>query len=222
MDTKGIAKPTTFNSDRNAFRDWSWKFANFVAEKFIDGELALDWARLQDSAVDVSDLQLNVPSCDNAENVSRRIYGSLGGLCTGEALDIVRNTEQRNGFEAWRKLYARHEPQTAGVRLDLVRDLQNSPKQTLATLQQAIERWEKNHYDFVASGGRALGEIFRTEAPRNMCPADLHEHLSLNHDALGNDYAQTRLRIVAYLATKQGKLDQGPKVMGLAALNGKS
>ena len=54
MDTKGIAKPTTFNSDRTAFRDWSWKFANFVADKFDNGELALDWARLRQSPVDVA------------------------------------------------------------------------------------------------------------------------------------------------------------------------
>ena len=48
MDTKGIAKPTTFDGrDRRQFPDWSWKFANFVADKFLHGELALDWAKDQ-------------------------------------------------------------------------------------------------------------------------------------------------------------------------------
>ena len=48
IDTKGISKPSVFTSDDpRKFPDWSFKFSNFVADRFEAREVALEWAKAQ-------------------------------------------------------------------------------------------------------------------------------------------------------------------------------
>ena len=108
VDTKGIGKPATFNGDNKNFGQWSFKLGNFLEGVVSGMKDALEWAQDQDEAIqDLTELEAQLPADTDAKDVGRQLYAVLAQLCEGEALDLAQNTQDSNGWEAWRVISKR-------------------------------------------------------------------------------------------------------------------
>ena len=76
-----------------------------------------------------------LPEAAKAE--ARQLYYILALQCNGSALQVVKGVEKNNGFEAWRRMFQRHEPAAGG------RHLSNMSKIMEPIFPSTIEGWEE-------------------------------------------------------------------------------
>ena len=123
IDTRGISRPSSFNSDRKLWPVWSFRLANFLEGALTGSTKALDWSADEADGIDDSrdsdDLDrlravMEGMSNDELSKFSKQIYSALAQLTEGESNDIVRNVSTANGLEAWRVLSKEYDPAGSG------------------------------------------------------------------------------------------------------------
>ncbi len=60
------------------------------------------------------------PLPEAAKAGARQLYYILALQCNGSALQVVKGVEKNNGFEAWRRMFQRHEPAAGGRHLSMM------------------------------------------------------------------------------------------------------
>ena len=75
--------------------------------------------------------------------IDPQVNVAFAELLEGEALDIVQNTARGAGFEAWRKLVRRFDPQTVGRKRTLLSRIINPGTVKVHELSRAIDQWEE-------------------------------------------------------------------------------
>ena len=116
---------------------------------------------------------------DEAHAFSRQLHFAFTLLCRGEALSIVRNSGQGEGFQAWQKLTSRCE-QTSRTRLGALKGLMNISY--TGDIQTKLELFERSIHQWEQKASETLSSKY---PHRN--PPDLHggrfiskEHLVMN------------------------------------------
>ena len=113
IDVKYVERPTVFNGEAEMWRDWKFKFVNWVG--VVDYRLPslLRWAEMASS----------VP-CQTGDILHQQVllYTILASHLVERTteLRILQAVADSNGFEAWRMCVAEHEPKVAVRRLALL------------------------------------------------------------------------------------------------------
>ena len=91
----------------------------------------------------------------------------------------MKNTPDKNVYEAWRRLHFEFDPQTAGVETSAMGRIPN-PKQTtnLAKLSGKIQRWEERIRTYIEmTGDVPINDRTRKDLLIQNCPDKLQEHI---------------------------------------------
>ena len=222
VDTRGIGKPSVFDSDMKKWKTWSFKYTNFATAVYAKIGVLLDWAIEQQDPIDdlmLADLPGGI-TADMAVDLSQQIYTSVAQLVDGEALAIVQNVIKGRGLEAWRRLSRRFDPQTAGRRRNIMGQILYPGQQKLHELSAAIERWEELIRTYEGRSQTKVPDEILGGILVEMCPEALRNHLYLNANKL-NGYDEVKEEIVAFLETRHGVATgagQGPTPMDIGAM----
>ena len=216
VDVKGIGKPVSFQSDVKAWPNWSFKLGNFL-EGIVSGiKSALEI--VQDHDDPLTDEQLEgVQGCfeqdSDLKDISRQLYAVLAQLCEGEALDLVQSTSNNDGFEAWRVISRRFDPQGAGRRRNVMAGLIQPGSFDTGQLHSAIAKWEERVRVYERRAGHSLQDDVKASVLVEMTKGALKDHLLLNAKSL-KTYIQVREEIQCYLESKFNSepvpMDVGP------------
>lgn len=222
VDTRGIGKPSVFDSDMKKWKTWSFKYTNFATAVYAKIGVLLDWAIEQQDPIDdllLADLPGGI-TADMAVDLSQQIYTSVAQLVDGEALAIVQNVIKGRGLEAWRRLSRRFDPQTAGRRRNIMGQILYPGQQKLHELSAAIERWEELIRTYEGRSQTKVPDEILGGILVEMCPEALRNHLYLNANKL-KGYDEVKEEIVAFLETRHGNATgagQGPTPMDIGAM----
>ena len=138
IESRAFSKLATIDSKAASWKDWAFKFENMAAAVVPSSRDALDWAAQQDTPIlNVDDVEAGPDSVE----INPQVFVALAELLEGEALDIVQNTTQGAGLEAWRKL-VRFDPQTVGRKRTLLSRIVNPGTVKVHELSRAIEQWK--------------------------------------------------------------------------------
>ena len=124
VDTRLLGRPSTFGGAEAEWPDWAFSTRAYGAA--IDAVFpgAMEVASRATAPVLVT--TLGGPE----QNVARQLFFNLAMMTKGPALAIVRQAEIRgggpNGFEAWRLLVRRYEPEAATRTLGLLQQILNA------------------------------------------------------------------------------------------------
>ena len=108
--------PETFNGNPADWEEWSWKFKTFKTYTYISmfetGAVTLmDRAELRADEFPDEHLQVTLDTGVDAEQTANRVLSSrklhylISQLVKDSAKLVVRQNEDSNGFETWRRLY---------------------------------------------------------------------------------------------------------------------
>jgi hypothetical protein len=191
VDTKGIGKPAMFSSEPRQFPTRSFKLGNFlkgISKGMKDG---LQWAADQDSLiVDVKPLESILEQGTDVKHAGRQTYAVLAQLCDGEALDLIQNVLGSDGWEAYRFLSWRFDPEGAGRRRNIMSQLLQPGSFDPMDLNSAIARWEEKVRIYERRSGAKLPDDIRSSILTETTKGPLKEHLIVNaaklksHDAV--------------------------------------
>jgi hypothetical protein len=203
VDTKGIGKPATFSSELKQFPTWSFKLGNFLEGILKGMKDGLEWAADQDSLIlDLTPLETILEPGVDVKDAGRQTYAVLAQLCDGEALDLIQNVIGSDGWEAYRVLSRRFDPQGAGRRRNIMSQLLQPGSFDPQALNSAIARWEEKVRIYERRSGSKLPDDIKSSILTEMTKGPLREHLILNAAKL-KSYEGVREEIQCYLENRQ-------------------
>ena len=158
---------------------------NYACSVYLAAQEALEWARTREAAITAALVESELGDSELDMSVGKQLYVVLADLADGEALSLVMNTAARNGWEAWRKLNRRLDPQIIGQQTNAMANILNVKPCSLKELPGAIEKWEQKvrHYTDSRGRGPIEGDTL-TAILTQMCLQELQQRIRLNYARL--------------------------------------
>ena len=192
LDTRGIAKPQIFTNKREHWQSWSFRLGNFFEGAYLGFSKTLEWVADEDSPIDdvVGSIDMDglveiaQVAKDDVRILSSQFYSALAQLTDGEALDIVRNIEGANGFEAWRLLSKEYDPTGSGRKRTVLSSILRPGSYDDKDLRAAIPRWETRVRIYnrkkKTAGKGGLDDDVLSSVLVDITKGKLRDHLELN------------------------------------------
>ncbi len=128
---------------------------------------ALEWAQDQDSKIlDALPVTELLGPEVNVKDAGRQLYAVLAQLCEGEALDLVQNVVNSDGWEAWRILSRRIDPQGAGRKRSVTSQLLQAGAFDPQDLNSAIDNEGEKNRMYERRAQSKLPTTSRAASPR--------------------------------------------------------
>ena len=131
-----------------------------------------------------------------------QLYAALAALLDGEALDILMNTTEGNGLEAWRKITKRFDPKTKGRIRGNLMQLLAPPQCNINELSSKIEQWEESARRHEETARKPVDEGIRVASLNSMFLKIPQDHIGLNQNRLIK-YEDVRNEIYSFLENRQ-------------------
>ena len=161
VDTKGIGQPFMLKGTAEQdFGEWTHKVRTFMLARFGDQILTvLTWAARQRKIVVktcAASQRDRFVACitvfgeqadedeqiDNIDDFVGKFSAYFVSFTTDAPNRIVRNSEEENGLEAWRRLHGEYDSTSSMRRVAILQQVQNSPRcQRVEDLGSALEDW---------------------------------------------------------------------------------
>ena len=214
IDNRGIGKPDKFGGKYGEnFLRWKIKLESFIYSIFPEMEKVLTWAEDEENMVSMARAQTafgtgTADAVDSLSDKSSQVYAALQNLLEGDPFMIIRNTDKRNGIEAWRRLTRRYDPSTGAKKSSLLRHILTPGKCKLEELSEKIEGWMElvNRYESRRDGSghrQVLADDIKMSILESMCPSEIERHLQLNRSKFV-DFNDMHAELSTYLETRVG------------------
>ena len=195
--------PETFSGNPADWEEWSWNFKAYISMFETGAVTLMDRAELRADAFLDEHLQVTLDTGDvDAEQTanrvlfSRKLHYLLSQLVKDSAKLIVRQNEDSNGFETWRRLYQKFSLPGATRSTSLLTQLLDF-KFNPATFEQDFNVWETIKTRYERQSDQPLPDGVLVATLLNKTTGALQQHLRLNARTL-QTYAQVREVILEY------------------------
>ena len=208
LEAKGVSRVDTFTGKDSQRREWAFQFK--VAVKAMNTSVAeiLAKAEVEEDGHKLDDLELEFGNLE-VEKAAGELYDLLCLCLKGDPLVLVQGVTSMNGFEAWGRLYRRHNPITPARALQaMIAVMVPSKIKDVRELPNEIEKWETRVLNLKREYSEALSERMKVAAITSMCPNDVQELIFQQGDKLDN-YLKVREQIKAIIHYPQQKLPGG-------------
>ena len=198
---KVLSKPDPFGSasheaDLSAFQDWVQTVRNWIT--FADGEyekLLQVVEKNLDKAIDLT------KESDEVKQRGAKLYAVLSSMLRHKPRTILKQVEDRNGYEVWRQLHNIYAPKTRARSLAILNALTGAPVFTKdKTLQEQVFALERISNEYTRVSGRSVGDDVLLGTLLRCLPAHIRSHIQLVMNE-GSTYNQVRQYILAYETT---------------------
>ena len=135
-----LGRPPIFDGNEAEWPEWSFQGRSYLS--LIGDTVADDLAKVEGIDYEVSLSEMNEQRRAN----SRKCFYALTMLVKGPPLGILRQIDDANGYEAWRKLCARFDSNLAGRQHNLLQQILK-PKpfgETATAWEDSVLAWKRD------------------------------------------------------------------------------
>ena len=205
LEAKGVSRVDTFGGKEAQWREWAFQFK--VAVKAMDASVAeiLSKTEVDEDAHKLEDLELEYGSLEVGK-AAGELYDLLCLCLKGDPLVLVQRVTSMNGFEAWGRLYRRHNPVTPARALQAMIAVMVPPKvKDVKELPNEIEKWESKVLNLKREYNESLSERMKVAAITSMCPHDVQDLIFQQGDKLDN-YMRIREQIKVIILNRSSRV----------------
>lgn len=168
------------------FKSWLYYADNVYETDLDDVESHLD------TAVDLLTLPMD------KEIRAKQLYSILTGLLKGRALRILRQTDDRNGFEVYRQLCRLYAPNTKSRTMALLSAIMSLPPFVKdKTLLEQIQGLERLREEYRKAGGQALPDDVLLSTLLRVLPTHIRQQMQLRMTET-TTYSEVRALVLSY------------------------
>ena len=202
VDSKGIGKPNSFKGETKSFLQWKAKFINWCSAAYADAREMIGWCiEVHETAVTAALITDQITKFPEIKAFDKNLWGSLTSLCEDGAFDIVSNSVEGSGLDAFRRLSKHYDPPTHQRNVTMLSQILKCTPMKLGDLSSQIEKWEEQVRLYSNRTKEVIPDSIKRVTLIGMCPEPLHEHLELNQ-SLYPDYQALRVYVDSYLMNK--------------------
>ena len=184
---KGLSKPATLDGrDDDKVRPWIVKARNWILSLCASLVGVLQWSEDNDEPIDREAIELHFGTGTSTEVKhvhlwNARLHAMLVQVTEKEPFDIVQNCGSGNGFEAWRRLNRRFDPNSGSRRSNLLSSIIKPGRSKLENVLESLERWTDQVRRYESGKNRqgtrsTLDEEIKIFAMGNVVPEELEKH----------------------------------------------
>jgi hypothetical protein len=173
LDTRSW-KVHVFEGKQTDWTEWSFQFTSAIRSSHPASYVAVKGAEKHDfdELVDVG---------PEDEKLSAELFDILVQHCKGDAGEIVRSIDERQGLTAWHKLYARYNPRTATRMIQIVEEVVSPPKiKDPKDFERGIRAWLEKEKILKTEFGQNLQDGIQTAIITNMLPTNIRDIVTMN------------------------------------------
>ena len=167
----------------------------------------MEWAEQHEGEIKKEDLELQ---SETGVEISHILYHQLVINMSGDGIEIVKNTVDENGIEAWRKICKRFAPNNPTRALQLMLEvIQPTRPKANEEVERCIDKWETTLRRLQKEYKEVLSEKMKVAVALDFCPPELRENLLRNAEVI-NGYQELKDKITSYVSIQQSRLKPNP------------
>ena len=198
--SKVVRQPEPFGSEvhEDDLSKWQDFSVNFKAWLFYgNSAYEVDLHRAEQHGSNPAPPLINAESTETQERC-KQLYSILTGVLRGKPLRLLRQVEQRNGFEVWRQLCQVYMPRTKSRAISLLTALMNAPSFTKErTLLDQVLGLERLRAEYVRASGLDVQDDIMLSVLVKALPKAIQQHVQLQMSE-SSTYSQVRSLVVGY------------------------
>ena len=175
-------KVSDFDGRQDNWADWAFRSKSHVDGIHNGAEDFMEWAATQSEEIKKDDLKHHNNA--EAQEISEVMYYLITRHTFGEALEVAKLVQRRNGAELWRKLSKRYDPRTSVKRAALLNTLTQQKSVSIDELSHTLDKWLARAKTYEDRANVKLQGDLKMTITQNMCPDALRLHLELNSSRL--------------------------------------
>ena len=175
-----LNRPDVFGSasheaDLSGWQDWSHSFKNWLSFADVDYENFLEIVEKHlDTVIDIT------KEPEHVQVKGRKLYAVLSSLLKNKPRTLLKQVENRNGWEVWRQLQNIYAPKTRAGSLAVLNALTGAPSFTKdKTLQEQVFALERISAEYTRVSGNAVGEDVMLGTLLRCLPQAIRNHAQL-------------------------------------------
>ena len=182
-------EPKVFTGARNEdFQNWAKKLKNYCNATKTGFKMMLEWAEMLKEPIERDDLELY--SWEHAEDADIILHDYLTMVTAGDALRIIEAYEGR-GFEAWRQLKLRYNPEGGRHQLDrMTMMLHRKPCKDITELPAAIDKLAKDIRVYELHSDKVFPPEWKIPLLRDILPAACKKEIEMKYTMGEKDYSK--------------------------------
>ena len=185
-----------FDYDLAVWQEWLHGFKSWLV--FADAKFESELQEIDGNLNRV--LRLSDMSAE-AQARSTRLYAIFASLLKAKPRSVLRQIEDRNGYEAYRQLTAIYAPKSKARSLALMNALVQMPSFSKEkTLREHLASLERMASEYERVSGKPIGEDLLLGTVIRCLPAQIRSHLQLQMTE-STSYAEVRQYLLAYETT---------------------
>mmetsp|Transcript_79651 Transcript_79651/g.202916 ORF Transcript_79651/g.202916 Transcript_79651/m.202916 type:complete len:431 (+) Transcript_79651:287-1579(+) len=190
LDPKLVERPACFDGIESGWPEWRFKLMSWLS--LVD-------IRYPDMLAACE--QVDVPTLQGEHRRLQVIlYVLLASLTTGRLNHLVRNTENENGFSAWRAIVREMEPHTAQRRIAMLTTLLRPDLGDETVFEREWMKWETEIAQYEKVEGKQFDRQLMHALVLEQAPEDIRKQLQF---FAPSDYNQLRDMLKAYLGRRR-------------------
>ncbi len=216
LDTRVLGKPPVFTGEAGDGKV-TWEEFSFILKSYVgimSTEMVTDMDVIEANLnTDMNNSGLPAPT----ESLSRTLFYILVMLTKAEPLALVRKAGTQQGYEAWRCLCRRYQPDTVGRHMGVLQGVL-SPELSATNFMADLVSWENRVRIYEEQSKESLSESIKTAVLLKHSPEEVRVHLQMNQELLGTDYQHMRRSIEGFLLARTTWSVSGASTPGASSL----
>ena len=200
-DPRRLLQPGTFDGTAKNFHAWRFQLTNYMMLVDPDYGLLLDSSEKAGSTVFAG-----LPTDAAQAKACTTLFVVVASSVTGRALRVLMEVKNRDGREAWRRLCAEYMPNMHSRRMALMMSIMTPQGMRDArsddSYLDALAEWEQ-HVDEYEALGAAVDPAVKTAVLMQSAPSDLLQHLRIQAETIGDDYARVMQVVQGFLRARR-------------------
>jgi hypothetical protein len=182
----------TFQGGEEEWTEWAYVFQSAVDGSSPDALQAMQRALEGNVEIPMGQLNDDVGLAFDVPKLGRELHNILARKCQGEAGQIVRGVDSRDGFIAWRRLYNRYNPKTlARAMMHMAKVVTPQKVTDLKALEQNIAEWERKVKKLEVDYDEGIKPGMKMAIFTSMCPPSIQDVIYQKIDTI-RDYIPLR------------------------------
>lgn len=199
VDTKVLGKPSIFYGKDSEFHDWNFSLTNYLGCLRSDVPTMMEIAAKQKQPIPMDVLT------PEQTQICKSLYYVLSMLVKKKALKIVKKLhKEKNGFEAYRKLCIRFDPEHAGRTMVKLQNILHPTWNTeeLDEFEDEIETWEEQIEQYEEMSKEELSDNTKKAVIMKFAPENIKQHMALNASSVA-DYETAKTIVLGFIQSQK-------------------
>ena len=194
---RSLGRPKDWDGNDKGFDEFVFKFATWLGSLPGDAEELLTLSQDRVTTITMATLT------ERQRVVAKAVSLALKTMTGGKALNIVKQVERGNGFEAWRRLWSEYRPNIAGRKVNLLERVMEDKPASGEDFSSWYFSWTEKIRETEEARKKPIDADIKCAVAMRRVPRELRDHLVLESATIADNWELMNDKIVSWMTARR-------------------